>query len=113
MIILFAAILLVGFITVAVVGVREAQIGVRRLEAEPTHFLNGEAEESSASHPARWSTAAASVDALEDSRFTSSLLALGKAQTPRTHNSPVPVSDELSSSESVLQPLSKSLSQES
>jgi hypothetical protein len=101
MIITIAAVLMVGFITVAVVGVREAQAGVRRLEAATAgHFL----ENNGSTHDG-WS---APVDAVEAGRFTSSLLALDKAQKQLSRNFPIPANAESSSLESVLQPLSKS-----
>ena len=103
MIITIAAVLMVGFITVAVVGVREAQAGVRRLEAAAGagHFRDNKE-----SAPDGWS---APVDAMEAGRFTSSLLALDKAQKQLSRNSPTPANAESSSLESVLQPLSKNL----
>ncbi len=103
---------MIGFITVAIVGVREAQVGVRRMETDPAHFLHGEDEEKTAAHPARWSASEKPIDALEANRFTSSLLALGKAQKQLTRNSPVLENVEPSSLESVLQPLSKNPSRE-
>jgi hypothetical protein len=112
MIFTIAAVILVGFITVAVIGVREAQLGVGRLDTESNQFSYREDDEMKSSHPARWSSSAGGVDALEANRFTSSLLALSKAQTPLTHDSPKHAHDELSSLVSLHQPRSKSLSQE-
>lgn len=111
MIITIAAVLMVGFITVAIVGVREARAGVRRLETGSGSLGGQELEEEKDS--ARCMTSAGTVDALQASRFTSSLLALGKAQKQLTRNSPAPEHAEPSSLESVLQPLSKNLVRES
>lgn len=112
MIITIAAVLMVGFITVAIVGVREAQAGIRRMETEAGRGMSAGSNAQVPMHT-QWATIAGPVDALEASRFTSSLLALDKAQKQLTRNSPTPGHAEPSSLESVLQPLSKNLVRES
>ncbi len=111
MIITIAAVLMVGFITVAIVGVREAQAGVRRLEAASGNSSSSGAERAQPSM--HWNTDVVPVEALQESRFTSSLLALSKVPTPSTRISPVPGHAESSSLESVLQPQSKTPVRES
>ena len=113
MIIAITAIFLVGFITVAVIGMREAKTGLDSLEAERAYAVSSEEQSHERSHPARWHSSVYSADGLEASRFTSSLLALSKAQTQWTHSSPERVPAESSSLVSVPQPELKSLSRES
>jgi hypothetical protein len=109
-----AVFMFLGFLTLAVVGVRGAQLGVHGFETDPTYFP-GKKEEDRLErvHEVSWTSTAIPVDAVEASRFTSSLLSLSKAQTRLMRNSPEHAHDESSSSVSVHQPQSKSPSPES
>ena len=106
MIVAIAAILVVGFITVAAVGITEARSGIKHLEDDGDFGLCNFRNTFESSYPARWVPAVTTVDALEANRFTSSLLSLGKAQTQGRHDSPGLVHDE--SSSLVLVPLTQS-----
>ncbi len=113
MIIVLTAIFLFGFITVAFVGLREAKLGVDSLQAQPDYQAEAApVQPAEQVHPARWHSTVCSVDGLEASRFTSSLLALSKAQTQWTRNSPAHVRAESSSLALIRQPESRSLVQE-
>jgi hypothetical protein len=108
MILVLTAILIVGFISIAVIGIKEAEVGVRRLEAETSQSHPIDPEESTPMHPSQWSPATSSSDPMEESRFTSTLLSLSRAQIRLMHSSQGPALDESSSLVSVRQPQSKS-----
>lgn len=98
-----AIVLILGFIAVAVVGVSEARTLLGRLDTETDAMKlvagNQHAEPLSfAPLP--------ETEAVDEARFTSSLLALSKVQTQVRSNSPEPVRDGSSSLVSV--PLAQS-----
>jgi hypothetical protein len=111
MILAVAVFMLLGFLTLAIVGVKEAQLGVDGFVAERDYSSGNEEAARAQKEADHWASTATPLDAVEASRFTSSLLSLGTAQTLLTRNSPEPAHDVSSSSESVLQPRSKNLSQ--
>jgi hypothetical protein len=108
-----AMFMFLGFLTLAVVGVREAQLGVHGFATERDYLSGSEGDELAAVHPDGWTSRAIPLDAVEASRFTSSLLSLSKAQTRPQHSSPAHAHDESSSLASVRQPQLKNPSQES
>jgi hypothetical protein len=101
-----AGILFIAFLSVALIGITEARLGVRRLEAE----IERRTAEFALQNPAiqQETILSAQDEALEHARFSSSLLSLSRAHSQARSNSPEPVLDESSSSELV--PLSRSKS---
>ena len=99
-----AGVLILGFIALAVVGVSEAHMILHRLdvEADAIKLADRLRNEHLALKVER------EVPVVDEARFTSSLLALSKAQTQVRSSSPEPVHDESSSLVSV--PLARSKS---
>jgi hypothetical protein len=98
-----AGILILGFIAIAVVGVSEAQTLLSRLdtESDAMNLAGSQQATQSLSVPV-----IPEAEAVDEARFTSSLLALSKVQTQVRSNSPELVRDESSSLVSV--PLAQS-----
>ncbi len=110
---LFAAagLLFIAFASLAVVGISEAHMGVRRLEQELDRRTAGTAENFGAVESS--GIAPVEAEALAHARFSSSLLSLSKAHLQARHDSPEPAPDESSSSELVPLVRSKNLARES
>lgn len=98
---LFAAagLLLIAFLALAFVGITEARTGVRRLEQD--------IEQSNVTQEAFAFQGGFAETEISAARFSSSLLALSKAQLQARHNSPEPVHVESSSSALAPRPQSK------
>lgn len=97
MVIAAVCVLMMAFAALAFVGVADARIGVRRLErALDSQDTN---EDDGRSRSATF--LADKLDALEEARFSASLVALSKAQQSGVRNSPVPAPGESSSLVSV------------
>ena len=110
---LFAAagLLFIAFVSLAVVGISEAHMGVRRLEQELDRRTAGIPEQILANSGGEISHSEA--EAFAEARFSSSLLSLSKAHSQARRDSQEPALDESSSSELVPLARSKSLVRES
>jgi hypothetical protein len=94
-----AGILILAFVALAFIGVADAHLGVERLKL---------ALDATAGMGARHLSLAAKMEAMEEARFSASLLCLSKVQPLAVRNSQEPVSDESSSLVSVRPVQSKS-----
>ena|ERR1700742_103006 len=99
MLLIVAGILIVSFISVAFLGILNAHVTVRRLEA----VLDGQdlftSKEFEFDNKSIFATRTDTVE--EEERFTASLLSLSRAHLQSVHSSPVRAHDESSSLVSV------------
>jgi hypothetical protein len=80
-------ILILAFVALTLIGVTDARLGVERFKREL---------DASAGIGAMQFALASEEDALDEARFSASLLCLSRAQLQSVRNSPEPVSDESS-----------------
>jgi hypothetical protein len=83
-----AGVLILALVALAFIGVTDARLGVQRFQRDLDVSLGADN---------MMFSLVGEVDALEEARFSASLLCLSKVQQGVAHNSPAPVSDESSS----------------